>query len=121
EHAAAMSAQAEEHSRELAVLGRKLSDTESTLEQTRGQLAQTEGALGEARAKIEALEAQLAEAAATRGELESKLTAATGRAERAEQKIAQDGELLARVHKAMAIGLGLLEEQRKSGLDDAAE
>lgn len=95
EIAAAMSAQASERASSEAAIAEK----DAANAELRATLEQSENALSAARAEIERLQ----------GEFESE----RARRARAEQKIADDGELLSRVHKAMVVGLGLLEEQKR--------
>lgn len=114
------------HSRELAVLGRKLADTESKAEDAASKLAEIEIAKTEtdsalegkvaevetATGRIDELEGDLAALRATKADLGEQLTAAKA-------KLAEDEALLERVRKAMAIGLGLLEEQKNNTLEAA--
>jgi hypothetical protein len=60
------------------------------------------------------LESRVGSLEAMKSQLESKLSMAV-------EKIATDDELLARVRKAMAIGLSLLEEQEKNTYGNATE
>jgi len=159
--------QEQEHSKQLATLGRKLADTETELSGARERealneersieletkLNETAAALATANTQLaetietrDRLQAELAETAETRdglqqeldasqtkvgilegnkrelesrvgsldamrSQLESKLTMAV-------EKIATDEGLLERVRKAMAIGLSLLEEQKRNTYGD---
>ncbi len=116
----------DKHSKDMALVGRRLSDTESKLAINEERLEESEtaradfesklnatsqerdekvAALAAAHASIEDLNATKANHEQRLADLERKLSAATARIERDEQ-------LLARVRKALGIGLGLLEEQQ---------
>ena len=51
-------------------------------------------------------------------ELEGSLSSSEGRVQRQGDKLAADSELLERVRKALAISMGLLEQQRETALDE---
>jgi chromosome segregation ATPase len=154
---------AQEHSKQLATLGRKLAETESQLSGTRerekrneeraaeleGQLDLTQAKLAATGAELEqtqqaraGLESELAETiqardalqrelessratvqglTASKRDLESRVGALEALKSQLEsklsmavEKIATDDALLERVRKAMAIGISLLEEQKKN-------
>jgi hypothetical protein len=148
--AAALKDAEDKHGKELAILGRKLSEAESKgsllqerLEETeqakqeleaslRGKIAGLEGDLAArieerdraqnellgARASIAAHERTEAQHTARIAELEGALAASEGRVQRQGDKLAADGELLERVRKALAISMGLLEQQRETALEE---
>jgi chromosome segregation ATPase/DNA-binding response OmpR family regulator len=150
-HAGAQKEIEDRHGRELAVLGRKLSEADgknasltqkldeterakAELESTsRARVAGLEGDLKErteqrdmaqnelsaARASISQLERTEADNVQRIGRLEAQLSLANDRLRRAEAKIRQDQELLDRVRKALGIGIGLLEQQKQNGLEEA--
>jgi|GEM_PF-3743703 len=148
--AAALKDAEDKHSKELAILGRKLSEAESKgsllegrLEETeqakavlestlRGKIAGLEGdlqgrteerdraqnELSAARASIASHERTEAQQTARIVELEGALSASEGKAQRRGDKLATDAELLERVRKALAISMGLLEQQRETALEE---
>lgn len=125
------------HDNELAVLGRKLSETESTLEQTQQQLEQSKqqgsdlsqrlkhtseerdrlsSELAVTQSTVEDLEQTKQEhlsridvLVAAQRDLESELT-------RTQDKIKKDEEILERARKALTIGAMLLDEQQKNAV-----
>ncbi len=142
--------------RQLAVLGRKLADTEGKMTAAQERAASFETDLASARASIASLEEEksglLANVASLEGEksrLENELSSARAsiaelertvedrsarivsleddvarlehRIAQAESKIATDDALLERVRKAMAIGVGLLEQQKDNRIGPGAE
>jgi len=112
------------HNKELAVLGRKLAESEK-------QLTDSEGGRVLAEQDRDSLRAQLSETKTRVEELEkiqrgqaSKLTKLEGtkkdleaQLNRALNKIESDSELLERARRAVAIGLSLLEDQDKNSLE----
>jgi len=158
----------QEHSKQLATLGRKLADTERELAGAReremlneeraneldGKLNETTSALTTSNAQLaetremrDQLQSELGETKEARDGLQKQLDASRTQVEQltdnkrdlesrvgsleavksqlesklsmAMQKIATDEALLQRVRKAMAIGLGLLEEQASNTYGDA--
>ena len=160
----------QEHSKQLATLGRKLADTESELsgarerdalsadrvleletkltetstelEGTKTLLTETQGLrdryqdelsstkeardgleteLDASRTNVQVLEGNNRELESRVGSLEAMKSQLESKLSMAVEKIATDDELLARVRKAMAIGLSLLEEQEKNTYGNATE
>ncbi|MFT3921966.1 MAG: hypothetical protein QM778_05480 [Myxococcales bacterium] len=148
--AAALKDVEDKHGKELAILGRKLSEAESKgallgerLEETeqakqemeatlRGKIAGLEGdlqgrteerdraqnELSAARASIASHERTEAQQTARIVELEGALADSQGQVKRQSDKLASDSELLERVRKALAISVGLLEQQRETALEE---
>jgi chromosome segregation ATPase len=163
-----LAAAEQEHSKQLATLGRKLADTETelagirerealnqerieeletSLADTESALAQTKEVLSETQSTRDRLQTELSETREARDGLQQELEASRSRIEMLEgnkkelesrvgsldalksqlesklsmavEKIAKDDALLERVRKAMAIGLGLLEEQEKNTYGEA--
>ncbi|MCA9601690.1 MAG: response regulator [Polyangiales bacterium] len=107
----------EKHGRELALVGRKLTETESRLDQAYARVTEAEGERDQAKAEadkrgqdVESLRAEIAALKANTDDLRSRLT-------NAEAKLANDAEVLGRARKAFAIGLSLLEDQQKSAAE----
>lgn len=118
ERDAALAEKDDAHERELAVLGRKLADSETSvasakeesevLKREKSELeAAKEAVESELRGNLEALQAQLEDASQAKAALEATL-------EKAKAKIADDDALLERTRRAMSIGLSLLEDQKKN-------
>jgi hypothetical protein len=104
-HNGEVSALTDKHRQELARLGKLLSEAESRHALLEERHEETESA----RATAETQLRSMAEERDQQNVRNSDLTAAL---ERARAKSARDEEILERVRKAMAIGLGLLEEQK---------
>jgi hypothetical protein len=101
-HGAELGKQVEQHRSELAQLAKQLSDSEASL----AKLAtDSDKAREEAEARLRAVVEERDQLDARGAGLATQLARAQARSER-------DHELLDRVRKAMAIGLGLLEEQK---------
>jgi chromosome segregation ATPase len=132
-HRLAIEGLGQEHTRELATLTRKLTEAEkalseanATLEETEAarsrivgdlharteELDETKEALGTARSQVERLEQSDRDHVKRIASLESSEVALKGCVERAEGKIQSDAQLLERAHRALSIGLSLLEEQK---------
>jgi len=117
----------EQHQHELGVLGRKLAETESTLGSTREQLSETqeqvtdlEGRLSTMTASRDDVQNELASARQRIGDLERHRDQLQSDLEALRRKASDDAALLDRARRALAIGLGLLEDQRAghSGADE---
>ncbi len=126
--------QGDSHSQELAVLGRKLAEAENQLTGAKQLESSLKGELDEAQAHLEASRGEreklVVELNALRQSVDSlerernqqreqhqalQVTHQKVQAEleRAESKVAADAEIFARTHKAMSIGLALLDAQRE--------
>jgi CheY-like chemotaxis protein len=95
----------EKHEREVAALQQKLAETEAARTAVEEQRARTEAARAE-------FEAQLRTTTDERDRLSERSKDLSDQVARAQARSERDHELLDRVRKAMAIGLGLLEEQK---------
>lgn len=141
-HAAEMQETNDRHSKDLSLLGRKLTETEGKLEETSEKLLETEQERDAGRQELEqrteerdtlsaelsAARASLAEAEQRAGEQSERIATLEQqqrrledvqrdleqRLDQAQAKIAADSQLLERARKAMAIGLGLLEDQKNN-------
>jgi DNA-binding response OmpR family regulator/chromosome segregation ATPase len=107
----------DKHGKELVLIGRKLTETESRYEELQVKFTQVESALEEAKTDtrkaneaLDSVRAELSAAKATADDIGKRLR-------RAEQKISDDSALLERARKAFSIGLSLLEDQK----NEAAE
>jgi CheY-like chemotaxis protein/predicted nucleic acid-binding Zn-ribbon protein len=112
----------EEHQQELSVLGGRLSDTESELARTREQLTQSKDEASDLSSRLSAmtsardeLEGQLGQARGAIADLERHRDTLRGELDTLRRKVSDDAALLDRARKALAIGLGLLEDQRTGG------
>jgi CheY-like chemotaxis protein len=104
-HASDLSTLNDKHRQELARLGKLLSEAESRFALLEERHEETESARSGAETQLRAMTEQRDQQNARNNELSAAL-------ERAKAKSARDEEILERVRKAMAIGLGLLEEQK---------
>ena len=129
----------DQHGREIAVLGRKLADIDTKLDSTQHSFEQSAEELSQLRTKHGTLEqlhqkleeelkitqsqleltknseadhaVQLAQVEEMRDALKADLNAAV-------RKINEDSEILERARRAMAIGLGLLEDQKNNAVEN---
>jgi CheY-like chemotaxis protein len=106
-HANDLSALNDKHRQELARLGKLLSEAESRFALLEERHEETESARAGLETQLRTVSEQRDQQNARNHELSAAL-------ERAKAKSARDEEILDRVRKAMAIGLGLLEEQKQS-------
>jgi CheY-like chemotaxis protein len=106
-HATEQTEFADKHRQELGRLGKLLSEAESRHALLEERHEDTEAARATA-------ETQLRAATQERDEQSRRNALLSAELERAKAKLAHDEEILERVRKAMAIGLGLLEEQKQS-------
>ncbi len=125
-------------SQELAVLGRKMAETETkltaaeeriedleaerdaqraTIEATQRELESVNAQLAAAKSEVEGLTAVREEQTARIAALETSEQDLRERLARAEGKIRGDEELLERARRAFAIGLSLLEDQKNGSAD----
>jgi CheY-like chemotaxis protein len=105
-HATDLAATNDKHRQELGRLGKLLSEAESRFALLEERHEETESARAGAETQLRAMTEQRDQQNARNQELSASL-------ERARAKSARDEEILERVRKAMAIGLGLLEEQKQ--------
>jgi chromosome segregation ATPase len=106
-HASELAELGDKHRQELARLGKLLSEAESRHALLEERHEDTESARAAADKRFHA-------AVQERDDLLRRTTEISTELERAKAKLARDEEILDRVRKAMAIGLGLLEEQKQS-------
>jgi CheY-like chemotaxis protein len=106
-HASELAELGDKHRQELARLGKLLSEAESRHSLLEERHEDTESARAAAEKRFQA-------AVQERDDLLRRNTEIGAEFERAKAKSARDEEILDRVRKAMAIGLGLLEEQKQS-------
>ncbi|NCQ60509.1 MAG: hypothetical protein GW913_07560, partial [Myxococcales bacterium] len=136
----ALKTAADAHGKELALLGRKLAETERSLEEgmqnaarlseqkaeLETQLTETQEARDLANAQLAAARAQVDELS-TEGkakdgkiaELEAARASLEAARDRTQAKLDSDEALLERARRAMTIGLGLLEDQRQNAVAEA--
>ena len=101
-HAADLTKQTEQHRGELAQLAKQLSDVEASLAKL---ASESEKAREEGEGRLRAVTEE-------RDQLDARSSGLAAQLSRAQARSERDHELLDRVRKAMAIGLGLLEEQK---------
>jgi CheY-like chemotaxis protein len=106
-HQSEITEQTDKHRQDLARLGRALSDAEAQKVLLEEKHEETEAARVTTESKLFAMTAERDEKIARVSELNGEL-------ERLKGKLARDEETLARVQKALAIGIGLLEERKTS-------
>jgi CheY-like chemotaxis protein len=106
-HASELTELGDKHRQELARLGKLLSEAESRHALLEERHEDTESARAAAEKRFHA-------AVQERDDLVRRSNEIGAEFERAKAKLARDEEILDRVRKAMAIGLGLLEEQKQS-------
>lgn len=116
----------EEHESELGVLGRKLSETETELRGTQEQLsdeqrtrAGVESELGSVRQLRDGLQASLDETRRHLGQVEAERNRLRRDVAALQDKIGGDAAILERARRALAIGLGLLDDQRANEVSSA--
>jgi hypothetical protein len=105
-HANEVSELTERHRQEAARLSKALTDAEARFALLEERFEDSERARTSAETQLQATRQERDHLSARSNELSSAL-------HRAEKRIERDNELLERVRKAMAIGLGLLEEQKQ--------
>jgi hypothetical protein len=105
-HATELAATNDKHRQELGRLGKLLSEAESRFALLEERHEESESAHAGAEAQLHAMTEQ-------RDQQNERNRELSGALERARAKSARDEEILERVRKAMAIGLGLLEEQKQ--------
>jgi CheY-like chemotaxis protein len=105
-HATELAATNDKHRQELGRLGKLLSEAESRFALLEERHEESESARVGAETQLHAMTEQ-------RDQQNERNSELSGALERARAKSARDEEILERVRKAMAIGLGLLEEQKQ--------
>jgi CheY-like chemotaxis protein len=104
-HASDMTEQADKHRQDLARLGRALSEAEAQKVLLEEKHEETESAR-------QALDRELKTVSGERDQQIARISLLNGEIDRLKAKLGRDDEALARVQKALAIGIGLLEERK---------
>ncbi|HKU37926.1 MAG TPA: response regulator [Polyangiales bacterium] len=107
-HSAELTEQTDKHRQDMARLGRALSEAESRYALLEEKHEETEGLRQTAERNLKAMTGERDQQIARGAELQGEI-------DRLKAKIARDDETLARVQKALAIGIGLLEERKTQG------